>query len=90
MKGINKECNKIENILKILLIFNNCWGITKHNGMMSCYTDYQYKQSGFIWGDRGQREKERDFNPTLGGLFFSLQGTESGFSDTSQQTGHII
>lgn len=48
MKDINKECNKIESILKILLIFNNYWGMTKLNSMMSSYTDYQYKQSGFI------------------------------------------
>lgn len=34
MKDINKECNKMESILKIFLIFNNYWGITKGNGMM--------------------------------------------------------
>lgn len=51
-----KESNKIENILKIFLIFNNSWGITKYNDVMSCYTEYEYKQSEFVWGDRGWRQ----------------------------------
>lgn len=46
--------------------------------MVSCCSDYEYRQ--WVHMRRIQRE-----SGTLGGFSFSLQDTESGFSDTSQQ-----